>query len=256
MKEEQKNIFAERLGKLRTQKKLSQEELAKVVNIDRGTIAKYETKKRIPSFEHLTAFAIFFNTTTDYLLGLTGVQPKDADLTAVCKFTGLTEGAVLAIKNTPHEWSLSELLELELCENGAVDLMSEYIELAAFPNPDQSIIISKSGEVRFDDSEEGFGADELDDIGEFHVNELMQNIIFNRILSRLINIKMYGYNKVQKDNEYTKKWREKESVRRAEYEKLPNGGLIPFDETDIYKAMLREMEKEALNNGKHNPKKE
>ena len=101
MKEEQKAIFSLRLGALRTGKKLSQEELAAAVSIDRGTIAKYETKKRIPSFEHLTSLAQFFNTTIDYLLGLSETQVKDASLTAAQDYTGLEEEALKTISSLP-----------------------------------------------------------------------------------------------------------------------------------------------------------
>lgn len=119
MKEEQKKIFADRLGILRTQKKLSQEELAEALSIDRGTIAKYETQKRIPSFEHLTIFANYFNTTTDYLLGLSEIQSNDTKLKAVCKYTGLSEEAVKSICNCPkYQKDLaSEIIESEEFKN-------------------------------------------------------------------------------------------------------------------------------------------
>lgn len=74
MEMEQKAIFAERLGKLRDDRKMSQEQLAAALEIDRGTIAKYETKNRIPSYEHLTMFAKYFDVSTDYLLGISSVK--------------------------------------------------------------------------------------------------------------------------------------------------------------------------------------
>ena len=63
-------IFAQRLKSLRKEISLSQEALAKKLNLDKSTIAKYETEKISPSIEMLIIFAKFFKVSTDYLLGL------------------------------------------------------------------------------------------------------------------------------------------------------------------------------------------
>ena len=70
------------------------------MQIQRVTIAKYETQKRIPSYEHLAVFAKFFNVSTDYLIGLTDVSSIELELKAVCDYTGLSEDAILSIKDT------------------------------------------------------------------------------------------------------------------------------------------------------------
>jgi transcriptional regulator with XRE-family HTH domain len=51
--------------------KLSQEELAKLVNTTKGTISNYENGHSTPSNEMLVKLATVLNTTTDYLLGRT-----------------------------------------------------------------------------------------------------------------------------------------------------------------------------------------
>lgn len=63
-------IFAQRLKSLRKEIGLSQEALAKKLNLDKSTIAKYETEKISPSIEMLIIFAKFFKVSTDYLLRL------------------------------------------------------------------------------------------------------------------------------------------------------------------------------------------
>ena len=63
-------IFAQRLKSLRKEIGLSQEALAKKLNLDKSTIAKYETEKISPSIEMLIIFAKFFKVSTNYLLGL------------------------------------------------------------------------------------------------------------------------------------------------------------------------------------------
>lgn len=95
----QRKIFAEHLICLRDEKDLSQQQLAIETGINRETIARYETFKRIPSYEHLTTLAQYFNTTTDYLLGLSSSSKRDSDITAACNCTGLTVKSIQNIRN-------------------------------------------------------------------------------------------------------------------------------------------------------------
>lgn len=60
--------FAKKLRALRAKNKMTQEDVAKRLNVARSTIAGYETKDRQPSHEKLTAFADLFHVTVDYLL--------------------------------------------------------------------------------------------------------------------------------------------------------------------------------------------
>jgi transcriptional regulator with XRE-family HTH domain len=70
--------FSERLKQLRTNKELTQRELAKLLNLSNGSIAMYETGKREPDFNILEKIADFFNVSVDYLLGReTPERPKD-----------------------------------------------------------------------------------------------------------------------------------------------------------------------------------
>lgn len=65
------STFGVRLSKLRTEKKLTQAELANRLNIAKSTLAMYETDKREPSFETVQKIADFFDVKVDYLLGRT-----------------------------------------------------------------------------------------------------------------------------------------------------------------------------------------
>ena len=62
--------FAERLKQLRTEKCLSQTQLAKDLAVDQRSISNWENAIREPSFEMLTKIANYFDVSTDYLLGL------------------------------------------------------------------------------------------------------------------------------------------------------------------------------------------
>ncbi|HCN54794.1 MULTISPECIES: helix-turn-helix domain-containing protein [Leuconostoc] len=65
------SVTATRLKELRTQKKLTQSELAETIKSSRGTIAKYERDERVPSFAVLSIIADALDTTVDYLQGKT-----------------------------------------------------------------------------------------------------------------------------------------------------------------------------------------
>ena len=63
-------LFKERLKELRVERKLSQADLAKELNISQRSISSWETGFRQPDFETLERIAKFFDVTADYLLGL------------------------------------------------------------------------------------------------------------------------------------------------------------------------------------------
>lgn len=57
------------LRKLRTQKKLTQDDVAKVLNISRQAYCRYENDQRDISLEFLCLLADFYEETTDTILG-------------------------------------------------------------------------------------------------------------------------------------------------------------------------------------------
>ena len=61
-------VFAERIRKLRKEKKISQQELAQMVGIDVRQISRYESGKIVPYAETIVKIASVFDVTTDYLL--------------------------------------------------------------------------------------------------------------------------------------------------------------------------------------------
>ncbi len=67
-------LFQERLKKLRNEKKLSQEKLGKVLNVNLRTIAYYESGERTPSPETLSQMADLFEVSVDYLMGRTNIS--------------------------------------------------------------------------------------------------------------------------------------------------------------------------------------
>lgn len=63
--------FQERIKELRTQKNMSQMDLALATGISQSAIAKWELGKTEPTATAIITLAKFFEETTDYLLGVT-----------------------------------------------------------------------------------------------------------------------------------------------------------------------------------------
>lgn len=81
------------IKRLRTEKELTQKELADKLGVTRGSIGLYEQEKRSPDNEMLTKLANFFNVSTDYLLGLTDKRqtPNNKVKSAISKDPQLVE---------------------------------------------------------------------------------------------------------------------------------------------------------------------
>ncbi|MGB2540635.1 helix-turn-helix domain-containing protein [Leuconostoc suionicum] len=65
------SVTANRIKELRTQKKLTQSELAETINTSRVTISRIESETRQPSYAMLSLIADALDTTVEYLAGTT-----------------------------------------------------------------------------------------------------------------------------------------------------------------------------------------
>lgn len=63
--------FGMRLKELRKRRNLSQKEVATKLNCHTNTVRHYEDNTQSPSLENLVALAILYNSSVDYILGLT-----------------------------------------------------------------------------------------------------------------------------------------------------------------------------------------
>lgn len=63
------DILAERLVKLRSERKLSRREVAASTGMTERTYQRYENSERDPSAPVLLALADYYNVSADYLLG-------------------------------------------------------------------------------------------------------------------------------------------------------------------------------------------
>ncbi|WP_270893255.1 helix-turn-helix domain-containing protein [Listeria welshimeri] len=67
-------MISERLKHARKIRKLTQDDLAKLVNTSKATISNYENKYSSPSADMIVLLADALNVTTDYLLGKSDVM--------------------------------------------------------------------------------------------------------------------------------------------------------------------------------------
>ena len=64
------DIFAQRLRELRQEQGLSMKQLAKEIGTTDAAISNWENEINEPKISYLKSIAVFFNVSTDYLLGL------------------------------------------------------------------------------------------------------------------------------------------------------------------------------------------
>lgn len=72
------NSFSERVKQLRLERKISPEECAKLLDIHRSTLVRYEKGDRFPSFQGLVRIAKLFEVSTDFLLGVSDSRKHDS----------------------------------------------------------------------------------------------------------------------------------------------------------------------------------
>ncbi len=100
--------FDKKLKALRLENDMTQEYVAKRLNVARSTVAGYETKNRQPSHEKLTALAELFHVSVDYLIS--DSDTFDMNITANPTITE-DEEHLLSYYRTLSEKSKDDLLE-------------------------------------------------------------------------------------------------------------------------------------------------
>lgn len=94
-----RNILGERLKSARVKAGQTQEDIAKLLRVQRQVISYFENGSRTPNIGDLIKLAEIFGTSTDYLLGLTDAQSTDLEVKYICDYTGLSEAAVSELHN-------------------------------------------------------------------------------------------------------------------------------------------------------------
>ena len=93
--------FTARLRQLRTQARLSQQELADKMQVTKQTISQYERGIRKPDYDTILFFCDLFNVSADYLLGKADVTVRllnSDELEKLSNNNGLTDEEWIVIK--------------------------------------------------------------------------------------------------------------------------------------------------------------
>lgn len=72
-------MIGKKIKELRLSRKMTQEELGKIIGVTTSMIGMYETGARNPSYAVLKKIAEYFNVTTDYLLGCSETPQRNND---------------------------------------------------------------------------------------------------------------------------------------------------------------------------------
>lgn len=172
-------MFCHKIKLLREQKKLTQKELALTFNLSQSSIALYEKGIRTPDFKTLSAYASFFNVSTDYLLGIEISknslikETSDVDYNTthfyykMCdnsmREIGILKGASVLIEWVNH-WEAGDILLFEIKNNNRIEkhlrtlvvknnlfiLKAENVEFESFLYTDKNDfkVIGKAIEVK------------------------------------------------------------------------------------------------------------
>lgn len=93
-----KNTIGTRIAELRKASGEKQDELAEVLGCNRGSLANYETGKRTPDIETIIKIAQHYETTTDYILGVTDNKTVDTTVQAISDYTGLSDNSIEVLR--------------------------------------------------------------------------------------------------------------------------------------------------------------
>ena len=110
--------------------------VAKDLDVSLGVLSDWQNGNKTPRGDSIAKLAKYFGVSADYLLGLTEAQTVDTDLRAVADYTGLTENAILALKDSEmfqcydrsQKKILSDMLSDESCLHQIVNSIYLYLK--------------------------------------------------------------------------------------------------------------------------------
>jgi transcriptional regulator with XRE-family HTH domain len=118
--------YGERLKRLREDRKLSQQQLADRLNINRSTYARYELGQTQPDYETLQRLADFYEVSVDYLFGrennnnlpeLTAKDKKDIAKQLERILEAMDSDTGLAFDGEPMDEETKELVKTAIKSN-------------------------------------------------------------------------------------------------------------------------------------------
>lgn len=112
-------MIGKRLKELRTTEGLTQQELAKILNVSSMSISFYENEQRKPDSDFIISVSKYFGVSTDYLLGL--INAKDKENIDISKITGLNDFSLTILEKSSKEKN-----------NTAADIINTIVVMSSF----------------------------------------------------------------------------------------------------------------------------
>lgn len=112
-------MIGKRLKELRTTEGLTQQELAKILNVSSMSISFYENEQRKPDSDFIISVSKYFGVSTDYLLGL--INAKDKENIDISKVTGLNDFSLTILEKSSKEKN-----------NTAADIINTIVGMSSF----------------------------------------------------------------------------------------------------------------------------
>lgn len=186
-------MFAKRLKELRTERRLSQTDLATILNISNRTISMYETGNSEPSADILAKLSIYFGVTTDYLIGIT--NSRNPANTNISNVFNLSDEAIDILKNFPLTIAQNNGLSLS-------DILNALIINPRFTQLLKRILLYVSrNQSDWEDYSKYIAQHILDETNSniTEAKKVVQSSIvadFNFLLTELLNSEISSYNKI------------------------------------------------------------
>lgn len=152
--EKNKNAgFPSRLRELRKKKGVSQDIVSKELGVSKSTVGLWETGDTLPDAKAVRDLALYYEVSTDYLLGRTDISSLEMETREICNHTGLIESVVewLHYENSEN----MEILNLLLSNRKLRRLVHCISELKA---------LIDENSVEFQELTENLQSDDPDDL--------------------------------------------------------------------------------------------
>lgn len=129
----QNDIIAKRLSELRKEKGYTQDEVARMINVKRATIANYESGNRAPDHVTMIALADIYGVSCDYIIR--GVKSEFAD---IHRITGLSNEAIEKLNKYKESLVYSKAIDYLLTHTELLRKLSTYLLSSLFLEFNQS----------------------------------------------------------------------------------------------------------------------
>ena len=166
--------FGEKIKQLRKASNMTQDELGEKMYCNRYRIMDLERGKSGPTIDDIVKLCNIFDVSADYLLGLSDVKSTKSTVKSVCKYTGLSEKAVLRLNysNTSTGHTALSSLIADFDSFMLTDYMNDYKKKAK-----QLYELIKQKQSGLDNLKKYFDLKDTMDILLFRVSQCITKIV-------------------------------------------------------------------------------